>query len=326
MTTNYDGVFLRNALGDENTLPRTGEHDTASPDVIVAGSVPIENPQAAYGETYGRYVGAKPAYNETNYLYVRGKNYATDQVVGNATLYWTYARQLDDPGSWTQLSTAEGNNASALAAASEDVGVTGTPFTWEMEKPSSGNPYVLIAVVSDPNNPDPVPDYRRQHNPPPFADWQSEQGGVAALQLAVPTPPPSKTTYSLSGLVVIGNDAKENLQFSIELDNAVVGDEISCTVDAPDISGGKIGLGDTTITKANMTAGFQATVDADFSGTATVEYAAKDTSSPPFPTISLTVSKVVSSGGGGNPFDPNSGNTKLVPVAHFELQTSASGN
>lgn len=319
--TQYSGIFLRNALDDDNSLPRDGGAVTASPDVINAGTAPAANPQSAYGDTYDETVGGHLTYGQHNYIYVRGKNYADATTTGSAALYWCYATQLDTPSTWQGLTTASGANASPLSADSDEVAVTHQPFVWT---PSlSSNAQVLIASVSDPNNPDPVPAYMKSSHPQPFADWQADLGGVAALQFTPPPPPPVKGTYSFSGLLVLDNQADESLTFNISVKNGVVGDKIACTFDQSDSGGNALGLATTAITSTDMVVGFQATVPAGFVSQFAFDYAAQDLANPPKPTLTLQVLKVVSSGGGSSgPFNPSGGNSQAVLLAQFVMDTS----
>jgi hypothetical protein len=319
--TSYPGIFLRNALGDDDTLPRSGSTDTASPDVINAGATAASDPQASYGDTYDQAVGKDPVYGQRNYIYVRGKNSAAGNVVGSAALYWCYATQLDTPSNWQQLSTVAGANASPLGGDADAIAVTATPFVWT--PPASTNPYVLIAAVSDANNPNPVPAYTKASHAQSFAKWQSAQGGVSAMQFTAPTPPAPKPTYSFSGLLALGNSDQEQLSFSVLVANGVVGDHIACSLDAKDANGAAMGLGSTQVSQASMSAGFQATVPAGFASHFTFNYAAQGAVTLPQPTLTLQVSKTVSGGGGGgDPFDPGGGNAQAVVVAQFTMTTA----
>ena len=322
--TDYSGIFLRDALGDTNTLPRSDSDDTASPDIINSGTTASANPQTDYGDSYDQSVGTDLVYGKRNYLYVRGKNYAASNVVGNASLYWCYAKQLDNPSSWQQLATGGGANSSALGADTNAVAVTATPFVWAPATPSSGNPYVLIAAVSDPDNPNPVPAYMKSPRPQSFQEWQADQGGVSAMQFKAPAPPVVKSTYSFGGLLVLGNTAQQQLSITLLVSAGVVGDHISFSLDATDINGNPIALPSTQISQSNMNAGLQATVAAGLNAHFTFDYAATNESPPPHPTLTLQVAKLVSTGGGGSgdPFDPGGGNTEAVLVAQYVMTTA----
>ncbi len=321
--TLYSGIFLRDSLGDTNTLPRDGDSDAASPDIVNSGTEPSSDPQSDYGDSYDQSVGSDLVYGKKNNIYIRGKNYAANNVVGNASLYWCYARQLDNPSTWQQLATGSGANSSALAADADGIAVTATPFVWSPAAPSSGNPYVLIAAVSDPDNPNPVPAYMKSQHPQPFQQWQGDEGGVAALQLKVPTPPAAKPTYTFGGLLVLGNSDQEQLSFSLLVSGGVVGDHISCNLDAKDVNGNPMVVGSTQITQPGMSVGFQATVAPGLNTRFTFEYAAQNVNAPPFPMLTLQVAKLVSSGGGGDdPFNPDGGNTQTVLVAQYVMTTA----
>lgn len=322
--TNYMGIFLRNALGEANVLPRVGRNATNSPDVINSGGVAVDDPQTAYGDTYDQIVGRPLDYGVPNYIYIRGKNYAEINVASSAALYWCHATQINTPSTWRPLTTASGANASPLGADPDAVAVTAEPFVWTPDQ--SSNPLVLIAAVSDATNPNPVLAYMKNSHGLPFVQWQSEQGGVAALQFTPPPPPKPQATYSFTGLLALDNSDDQPLSFTVLVNGGVVGDHFACSFDKFDANGNAMGLGNTSISQPNMTAGFNATVSPGFTSHFTFDYAAQNQTTPPTPSLTLQVAKIVSSGGGGDgPFGPGTGNNQAVVIAQFAMTTSLPG-
>jgi hypothetical protein len=321
--TKYLDIFIRDGLADTNTLPRTGA-GTTSPDIIPSGTMPSADPGTQYGgDNYAKALGAPIVYGQQNYIYVRGMNYGTALSIGTVSLYSAYQNQLSTPSAWTALSTAGGSTTAALGANAGDVAVISDPFVWTPALPSSGNPYVLIAVIATKTNPDPVPAYKKK--PTPYTDWQPGLGGVSALRVAVPVPPKTPSAYAFSALVNVGNSAPATLNFNLAWTNGVVGDLISLNSDTPGTKG-PIGFEDFSITVASQNTSSTADVPAQYSAVVQYLYKAKNTAKLPAPTLTLTVSIQTTSGGGGDdPFNPGGGGTvTLQQVAEYVLTPTLS--
>lgn len=320
--SNYLDLFLRDNLGEANTLPRHGGK-TQSPDVITNGVQPANDPGTQFGDdTYDQSLGKPVVYGQQNYVYVRGKNYGSALAVGTVSLYAAYQTQLSTPGAWKQLSTAGGSTTASAAAAADGIAVTTEAFVWNPTQPADGNPYILIAVIATQNNPDPVPDYKK--TPGDFTKWQARQGGVAALTIAIPVPPKPKPTYAFSALVNLGNAEPVNASFNLAWTGAVVGDLVSLSADSPGTTG-PIGFEDFVITTPNQNTGFSALVAANYSSVVQYQYKSKAGNKIPAPTLTLTVSTVQEDQGGGSGDDPfgggGTGTTTETLVATYTFKT-----
>jgi hypothetical protein len=313
----YLDIFIRDTLGEANTLPRLGAK-TESPDIILAGT---DKPETLGADSDDQNLGTAVVYGQKNYIYVRGKNYSDTLAVGTVSLYAAYQTQLSIPGAWKQLSTDGGSNTASAAADSNGIAVISDPFVWTPTAPSEGNPYLLIAVIATKTNPDPVPAYKK--TPEDFAKWQANQGGASALSIAVPVPPKPKSTYAFNAVVNFGSAAPVTANFNLEWTGAVAGDLISLSADAPGTQG-PIGFDDFAITTSSQNTGFKAQVPANYSPVVQYQYKAKDAKKVPAPTLTLIVSTVQDKGRDGSGDDPfgNGGNSATeTQIATYQFKT-----
>ena len=320
--SNYLDLFIRDALGQLNTLPRQGG-GTKSPDIISSGTTPADDPSSQYGEdSYDQDAGQDIVYGQANYIYVRGENYGSALSTGTVSLYAAYKEQLSTPSKWQQLSTEGGSTTAAAAADANEIAVTTDAFVWTPEQPTAGNPYLLIAVIATKNHPDPVPAYKKK--PTNFTQWQAAQGGVSALSIAVPKPPtPPSSTYELSALVNLGNADPLQMSVSLSWQNAAIGDLVSLVSDTPGTSG-PIGFENYGITLANQTTSTSGSVAANYSSVFHATYTAQNSANPPAPTLVLTVSTGPASSGGNQAAGGGPGHLELSPPHPVTLTEIAS--
>lgn len=316
--SDYNDIFIRNTLGETNSLPRDGS-DTDSPDIIPWGTAEARDPVTTFASasSYGTNPGKKVVYDSQNYIYIRGKNDNSDLVAGTVSLYYAHRTQLSNPNAWQRLSTKNGNNTSSAAADAGDVAVASDPFVWSPSEPPAANPYLLIAVIATPDHSNPVPDYI--NDPETFATWQANQGGVAARTISVPAPPQPKTVYALEAYVDLNNDDELKAQFDLQWTGATPGDKVSLTTDTSSTSG-PIGFSNFDITAANQSTGTQATVPVQYSTVVSCTYQTSPNGSVASPTLKLVVSTAPSSGGGGGPGSHDIGNVSFTKFASFTLQ------
>jgi hypothetical protein len=314
----YSDIFIRDALGQSNTLPRHGG-GRQSPDIIPFGTAPSDDPAKDFGsDFYDQNPGMPVVYGQDNYIYVRGKNYGEATAVGSVFLYAAYQTQLSSPNLWTQLSTQDGENTSAIGGDADGVAVAINPFVWTPAAPSAGNPYLLIAVISTPTNKNPVPAYKK--HPSDFAAWQGLQGGVSARGIVAPKPPSSQNTYTFSALVNVGNSAETTANFLLAWEGGVVGDQISLVTDTPG-SAGPIGFDSFVITAASQSTIASGVIPANYSSVVHYTYQAKNSAKPPAPTLTLIVSTVgKASGDSGDPLGPPPTPPNPIQVASFQLK------
>lgn len=179
----YNGIFLRSALDQRNTLPRAGKQDQ-SPDIIPRGIEPLADPQSYLADRYTTDRGKPLLAQQVNYIYLRGKNYA-DKTIGDTgatapRLFWTKASSLFLPKTWTELSTCPNNAALELNAGAGLVGSVNQPFIWQPENIEQDR-YCLIAVVPSPGYKNSIPFWSID----PFDEWVAANGGIAWREVSV---------------------------------------------------------------------------------------------------------------------------------------------
>lgn len=154
----WQDVLIRKALNDVGEVPFTGGTWTQSPDIIPNGTKVVADPQAAFGgANYNIDQGQSTVFMQPNYFYVRGKNLSPGPQTATFSLYYCPQNLFLFPSLWAkhQLSTSSGKpSVTVEAAASGDVIVTPEAFTYI---PESQIHSCLVARVSTPTNPNPVP-------------------------------------------------------------------------------------------------------------------------------------------------------------------------
>lgn len=308
----YNDIFIRDSLNEtDNSLPRPPV-TVESPDIIPWGTAKASDPSQLFQADYDQNPGRSLIYGATNYIYVRGKNYADQLSMGNVYLYYAYQTQLSQPKLWTQLSTAAHNNSSALASDGGEIAVTEDPFVWTPPRPSAQNPYVLIASIATNTYGNPVPAYDGSK---PFALWDAAQGGVAARIIPVPLPPQPRNVYTFTALVELNNDAALDIEVSLLPTNGIEGDMLQFSFDQPGTTG-PIAVGSTPITGSpGQTLSVDATIAPNYAGMLTCTYTAQPGNHLPFPTLALTIYSVTGSGGDGH----HGGERNLTELVTYTL-------
>ncbi len=130
----YNGILLRQNLQDQGIMPRTGGW-TASPDIIMAGTQPIQHPQSVFSTpaSYGTDPTQPVVKKATNYIYLRGKNLDTAAQAGTARVFHAPRSLFLYPQQWLDnaIKTARGAEFSDIGSIDENaIGVTTDPFVW----------------------------------------------------------------------------------------------------------------------------------------------------------------------------------------------------
>jgi hypothetical protein len=158
MPTQWSDLLIRKALDDSGKVPYQGGTWTNSPDIIPTGTQVVANPAQAFGaSTYNQDLGKPTVQYQPNYFYVRAKNLSSGAQTGQIYLYYCPQNLFLFPSLWTsnQLKTSSGkDNVAVSAAKNGDVAVVGEPFTF---LPTSDVHSCLIARVTTPTNPNPLP-------------------------------------------------------------------------------------------------------------------------------------------------------------------------
>jgi hypothetical protein len=230
-TTPYEGLFVRSALNQQNSIPRTGAQ-SSSPDIIPNGIAPLPDPYKTLVDDYNKDIGKKLEAGKTNYIYMRAKNFSSDRIVddtdGNRPrLFWTKASLLSYPNKWNEITQTPSHNKVSIAADPGAIGVMSEPMVWVPDN-ISGDHYCMIGMV-------PSPGYK---NDPPntlqisdFAAWVSQYGGVGWRNVEVV----NHTTTTLTGskLYYEQGDEAALMEFYIICENVPLKTKISFSAGAP---------------------------------------------------------------------------------------------
>lgn len=295
MSIRYLDLFVRSNLQEDNDLPRNGKTLSDSPDIIAWGDGPAEDPASSFSGNYDQYVGKAISYGEDNYIYVRARNFKDGAQSGTVILYQSSKSNLSNPDAWTRISTGTGNNSVPVAVNDEgDIAVTEQAFVWTPDKPSSENPYSLIAVVYTDDNPNPVnPD---SMNPMDIKDLVANNGGVGWMQYAVSKPPEKGLTSTTTTSIVLNNTAGDNLSFMVKCKNVPVGAQLSFSSDNNNANGESISLPRTTVTTPNMEPSIPVSLDANYSANITLNLYAEDVSAQSNYSLTFECLKTTGSG------------------------------
>ncbi len=251
MAGTYDGILVRQNLGDTGTVPRTGGW-TASPDIIAAGVTPIQKPsdvlttQASYASDPTQPV----VLNATNYMYIRGKNLGTAAQSGIARLFAAKQSLFLYPQQWMQnpIKTQNGSDTTPIATLDPNaIGVTTDPFIWV---PSDiAEHYCVVGFISTAGH---TFDSQKPPNAVTSLDdlaaWIAKTGGAGRhnVQFTSASSPTftNKTHYPPSS-----TDA--TVQFAVTCISCPVGSQVSFSCGKPLPDGTYINLPISTVTKAS---------------------------------------------------------------------------
>lgn len=165
MTEAWNSFAMRpNTSSTEGQVPNTGIiYDC--PDIIPVASATVD-PQNAYktadswATTYSNQVrGSAP-----NFIYVRGKNWASGAETATVTMYAVPSSLISWPSQWLNsplaVQTGDGTDVRSVelkAEANQQIVVGAQPFYWNAPPPPPGSDhYCLFALVDTPSNPNPL--------------------------------------------------------------------------------------------------------------------------------------------------------------------------
>lgn len=145
-------VYVRDALGDDGSLPSSGANGT-SPDIILANqAVPVATFGQGSGTENSPSLSSSALAGQDNFVYVRMQNRGTGSAVGaSATVYWSESSTLLTPADWTRIGSTLPIPVPHGAGL-----VVPAPITWHaIDIPGAGH-YCFLAILDDPRDPAPV--------------------------------------------------------------------------------------------------------------------------------------------------------------------------
>lgn len=152
-TEDWNDLFLRTDTRETGTSPRFG--GVGSPDIIPAGTSPVDPSQYTTGESYKAYYNTNFIQNQANYVYVRAKNSSTSPTPkkGEVHVGLTDPAIVLWPGGdkWTYLKNSSGKEASLIeGVAGGKIGVTTNAFQYV---PTATGHRCLVSWISTPDHP-----------------------------------------------------------------------------------------------------------------------------------------------------------------------------
>lgn len=161
--TQFTDFFMRPNLGSTGTVPAQGSI-TECPDIWIAGTKAIKDPATTLTtpESYAQTSDNGIILNADNYIYLRGKNGASQTVNKRLELYYAPCGVINWPSKWVEnrLKTGDGDTyVEVNQVPSGSIAAGSKSFIWRnVSKPSDGSDhYCLFANVNDASNSHPVP-------------------------------------------------------------------------------------------------------------------------------------------------------------------------
>ncbi|MBB3053760.1 hypothetical protein [Mucilaginibacter gotjawali] len=221
----YNGIFMRSSLNQLNTIPRPGAQSN-SPDIIPYGIFNPDDPQKYFKDTYEQDVGKLLEANKTNYIYLRGKNYAAQDIDDSGDnrprLYWTKASLLSYPNKWNELTqTGSRQPVSLKVPANGGIGVISEPLIWVPDNIDNDH-YCMIASVPSPGYDNSIPNTLQISD---LAGWVAKSGGVAWRNVTVI----NSKTLTLTGEKLFYQQGTEagTMEFTIKCVNVPIDTVVS---------------------------------------------------------------------------------------------------
>lgn len=226
----YQGLFLRSALNQQNTIPRLGAQST-SPDIIPNGIEPMGNPGATLRDTYNSDIGRQLQAQEANYIYMRARNYANQRIDDNSSgnrprLFWAKNSLLSYPMMWTEIRETPSGSPAALVANPGEIGSLQEPFIWTPQN-INNDVYGLIGLLPSPGYDNQVPDTMHISD---LAAWVALHGGVAWRNIGVVNAVTPTVSFSLD---YDQGDMSAQMLFMLKCTNLPVNTLVSLSAGAP---------------------------------------------------------------------------------------------
>lgn len=219
--------FLRHFRGDEPGKSGSGQPMSNSPDIILTGTTPAKT--LGEYETEERYKNEEPpdtmivGSKETNYVYVRTRNFGTKNATARLWLWYAEPGMLLWPQNWMYDKfqvAGESKNWTEVEALPNAIKL-GNAF--ELVSPEAPKDhYCMIAMAQSPvPNPKPEPPFPGYFpNIPAFAQWIQETP-YAAWRNTIDQPRTAATWNSTNPFV--GPSEEETFNVGVQCKNIPVG-------------------------------------------------------------------------------------------------------
>lgn len=158
--SNYNDLYMRDALDDSGVIPYMGATAYFSPDIIPAQLqvIPASTLINSYGQNPSNTdINAQ----QVNNIYVRAKNLSSSSASGTISLYYAPTSLILLPDQWqhnqvgSALSIVDVNGNTSLAVGA--IGVGSSAFTFIAPPVPQGFHYCMIGQVVTSAHPNPIP-------------------------------------------------------------------------------------------------------------------------------------------------------------------------
>lgn len=231
VTSTYNDLLVRDALGDNGTIPYPGSVTWQSPDILPAGINPVKDPQIFFTNNYNQFYYGDIQFGWYNYIYVRVKNLASSPLTGQVALYYIQSNIFSLPRQWISQRVPNINHTNLGTFGLQTpiqpgaVGVIDTPFYWNVPSlPVNGYHYCLLAQIITDAHPNPIPVTDDMFN---FDTWIRSNGGAAFRNVSVINNQPNTSQQWLVDMVNPDTAASHLYVIVAQCTNVPVGSTVS---------------------------------------------------------------------------------------------------
>lgn len=221
----YDDLFLRDALDDAGNIPSGAATAFNSPDIIVWGTEPLENPGVFLAENYETTWYNNAVAGQKNYIYCRATNLSSLPEKGRLYLYYARGNLMSDISVWrrNQIGTAiPGQNYIELDAIRPGEVVCGnSAFEWV---PLDTGHYCFLAQITTDRHPNQLPEAFNSYDE--YLDWVLTNPAVAWHNVTVldnASPPQYQQDFTFANL----DPVARRTMFVMEATNLPIGSTMS---------------------------------------------------------------------------------------------------
>ncbi len=176
----FNDLFVRDTWQDDGTEPVPSSFVSASPDIIPYAGQTITTDQLIQTYSSGTLLDKGVIAGRLNNIYVRAKNNAPGNTIGQLHLYYATANLLVQPSVWkqNQVSNGNGTKAANLSATTNRQIVAGDQPFYFTPSSSLGTHFCFLAVIEKEGRPTPIP-AANFTNWQAFVDWVRDHANVA---------------------------------------------------------------------------------------------------------------------------------------------------
>jgi hypothetical protein len=276
----YNGVLIRNNL--------SGKGGAESPDIIPYGDEPVKEPLTFFIANYKQDVGKALIENVENYLYLRGKNFSENTVIGKFYLYYAKPSLILYPDQWENnaLQTSTGQTSVPFTVNPGEIAITVNPFTWTPQNSSC----CLIGRIVTPVHPNPIPQVGDIFD---YSSWRQNNRATAFRNITLV----SRDSTSWTQDVYYSQGAiGAKVQFIITCTNVPVGAKVALSAGTPGPTP-VMDIEPTTVTNAaSFVVGMECYVPADYTSNISFSYWANGNIPPKGFSIKMSAQVVVPPG------------------------------